>query len=99
MAGHGQGRPAGAAARSKGATGGWEAFRRCYLRIFWGGTKVVIVAFERIWLILDSAKVLDFHAQPVPTASNASQFASNASQFADTARKIREKKERSNSFW
>ena len=50
MAGHGQGRPAGAAARSKGATGGWEAFRRCYLRIFWGGTKVVIVAFERMWL-------------------------------------------------
>jgi hypothetical protein len=50
MAGHGQGRPAGAAARSKGATGGWEAFRRCYLRIFGGGEKVVIVAFERIWL-------------------------------------------------
>jgi hypothetical protein len=50
MAGHGQGRPAGAAARSKGATGGWEAFRRCYLRIFWGGTKVVILAFERMRL-------------------------------------------------
>jgi len=51
-----QQRPTQAAARCSGAQKVPQAFRRCLLRTFDPGTKVVIVAFEPMWLKYERKK-------------------------------------------